>query len=520
MVRALDAEPVLTRSPYPALSIPDVSVPELLLGPMRGRGSRPALVESETGRAVASVELVEQAERAAAGLARRRLRRGDVAAVLLPNVTEFAAAFLGVALAGGAVTTLSPDCSEEELARQVRESGARVVITDGGLLPWARAVEAAVAIMELLEAAGPPPERRLEPAADLVALLSSSGTTGLPRGVMQTHRNAVAQVLQNGALGMDGADVSLAVAPFFHAMGLHAVLIAGLHAGATIVTMARFELARFLGAIERHRVTCCVAAPPVAAALATDPLVDAHDLSSLRWLAFGGAPLPAGVEQAVAARLGCMVGQGWGMTELTWGAAMPPFGHPSLRLPPGAAGLLAAGCEVQVADVATGVPLPAGERGELHVRGPNVMAGYHERPAETAATLDEGGWLHTGDIGAVSEDGAVFVAGRIKELIKYRGYQIAPVELEAILETHPAIAEAAVVGFPDREAGEVPKAFLVLRPGADPVSAPAQAVAALAERVAPYQRVPRWEVIDALPRTVSGQLLRRPLAEREPPPAR
>src|SRR5919197_956317 len=345
MARAFDAEPVLTRSPYPALLIPDVSVPELLLGRVRARGSRPALVESETGRAVASVELAEQAERAAAGLASRRLRRGDVAAVLLPNAPEFAAAFLGVALAGGAVTTLSPASTEEELARQLRESEARVVITDGDLLPRARAVavEAAVAITELLEVAGPPPELRLEPAADLVALLFSSGTTGPPRGVMQTHRNAVAQVLQNGALGLDAADVSLAVAPFCHAMGLHAVLIAGLHAGATIATMARFELERFLAAIERHRVTCCVAAPPVATALATHPLVDAHDLSSLRWLAFGGAPLPAGVQQAVTGRLGCPVGQGWGMTELTGGAAMPPFAHRSLQVPPGAAGLTAAG---------------------------------------------------------------------------------------------------------------------------------------------------------------------------------
>lgn len=517
--RALDPRAVITRSPYPALAIPDVSVPELLLPRVRARGSRPALVDSETGRALACAELVRQAERTATGLTGRGLRRGEVAAVLLANVPEFAVAFLGAALAGGAVTALNPASTEDEIARQLR-SWARVVITDPDSLARGHAVagETAVPVAELLETAGAPPDVRLEPDADIVALPFSSGTTGPPRAVMQTHRNAVAQMLQHRALGLDGTDVSLAVAPFFDAMGLHAVLLAGLHAGATIVTMVRFEPERFLAAIERHRVTCCVAAPPVARALAAHRIGRRHDLSSLRWLAFGGAPLAAGLERALADRLGCRVGQGWGMTELTGGAALPPFGHPSLQVPAGAVGLLAAGCEVQVVDVGTGVPLPAGEHGELHVRGPNVMAGYYDRPAETAATLDEGGWLHTGDVGTVSEDGAVSITGRIKELIRYRGYRVAPIELEAILERHPAIAEAAVVASPDREAGEVPKAYLVLRPGADPESAPAQAVAALAERVAPYRRVRRWEVVVALPRSPSGKLLRRELAGRERPP--
>jgi acyl-CoA synthetase (AMP-forming)/AMP-acid ligase II len=349
---------------------------------------------------------------------------------------------------------------------------------------------------------------RIDPATDLALLPYSSGTSGLSKGVMLTHRACVANVLQMQAAFPSGpGDRALAVAPFFHATGFGCVANVTLHGGGTVVTMPRFDVERFLGLIETHRITNLIVVPPIVLALAKHPAVDRFDVSSLRWVGCGAAPLGAELQQACARRLGRPVLQGYGMTELTALIAICPMDRPT---PPGSVGLLVPGVRARVVDLATGVDLGPGETGELLLRGPALMAGYSDDPAATAATVDAQGWLHTGDIARIEPDGALYITDRVKELIKVKGFQVAPAELEAVLRTHPAITEAAVVPIPDERAGERPKAFVVRagRIDADEITA------YVAERVAPHKRLGAVEFIDAIPTSPTGKTLRRLLRER------
>ncbi len=302
----------------------------------------------------------------------------------------------------------------------------------------------------------------------------------------------------------------LGLAPFFHSMGLCCVLNHALANGGTVVALARFDLEVMLRAMETHGVQQALVAPPLLAALAHHPLVSSFDLSALRTVGSGGAPAGAALEQAVAERLDCLVGQGYGITEASPLVAVCPLADPSL-LRPGSVGLLVGGTEARVVDPRSGATLPAGEDGELWVRGPQLMAGYRDDPEATAATIDADGWLHTGDLGHIDEDGSIFLVDRLKELIKVRGFQVAPAELEAVLVTHPAVADAAVIGVPDERDGERPKAFVVSRGPLDREELSAY----VAERVAPYKRLGAIEEIDELPKSLTGKLLRRVLVERE-----
>ena len=275
-----------------------------------------------------------------------------------------------------------------------------------------------------------------------------------------------------------------------------------LHAGGTVVTMPRFDVEQFLALIEAHRITAMVVVPPIVLALAKHPAVDRYDLSSLRWVGCGAAPLGGELQQACARRLGCPVVQGYGMTELTACIAVWSVHDPVV---PGAAGRLLPGTQARVVDLADGADLGPGETGELWIHSQAVMAGYLGNPDATAATLDADGWVHTGDIGRIDADGALFVVDRIKELIKVKGFQVAPAELEAVLRTHPDITEAAVVPMPDERAGERPKAFVV-RAGAVEAD---EIMAYVAERVAPHKRLGAVEFIDAVPTSPAGKTLRR-----------
>jgi acyl-CoA synthetase (AMP-forming)/AMP-acid ligase II len=300
----------------------------------------------------------------------------------------------------------------------------------------------------------------------------------------------------------------VAVAPFFHVMGFVVSLAVPLAAGATVVTLPRFDLERFLGLAERHRATVLVVPPPLVAALARHPMVDGYDLSRVELIVSGGAPLGPELQRAVAARFpGVVVGQGWGLTETAVGATMPDRDAGTV---PGSVGRVMPGTELRVVDPDTQRDLGAGDRGELLVRGPQVMAGYLRRPEATAATIDADGWLRTGDLGFVDRDGNVFVADRLKELIKVSAYQVAPAELEALLLTHPAVADAAVIGRPDPTHGEVPVAVVVCRAPVDE----AELLAFVAERVTPYKRLRTVRFAESLPRTPSGKLLRRALRDQ------
>jgi acyl-CoA synthetase (AMP-forming)/AMP-acid ligase II len=273
--------------------------------------------------------------------------------------------------------------------------------------------------------------------------------------------------------------------------------------------MPRFDFEQFLTLIQRHRITLVTVPPPIMAALAHHPLVDARDLSSVQLIASGGAPLGADLQRAVADRFpNAVVGQAWGMTETAVGATIPDRGFGTV---PGSVGQVQPNTELRVVDLRTGGELGADERGELWVRGPQVMAGYLNRPDATAETVDADGWLHTGDLGYLDADGNVFIVDRLKELIKVNAYQVAPAELEVLLSTHSAVADAAVISRPDETHGEIPVAVVVTRSevGED------ELMAWVAERVAPHKQIRAVRFVEAIPKTPSGKILRRVLAEQD-----
>ena len=513
----------------PDVVVPPLSLPDFLLAAGADRPDHPALVDGTSGRVLTYRQLTVGVRRVAAGLAARGLRRGDVCALLAPNSPEWLLACYGAMSAGAVVTGINPQYTAHEVAGQLRQTGARIVVTAPPFLQTTRAgiaaaglrteivliggdgSEGCVPLDRLLEYQGAAPAVDLDPAVDLALLPCSSGTSGLPKSVMLTHRACVANVLQQrAALPFRATDRLLGVAPFYHATGFGVVANGTLHAGGTVVTMPRFDVEGMLGLIEAHRITATVVVPPIVVALAKHPAVDARDLSSLRWVACGAAPLGGELQQAAARRLGCPVVQGYGMTELTAGIAL---WSPSIPVRPGAAGRLLPGVQARVVDPLGGADLGPGESGELWIRSQARMAGYRDNPAATAETVDADGWVHTGDIGRIDADGALFVLDRIKELIKVKGFQVAPAELEAVLRAHPGIADAAVVSMPDERAGERPKAFVVRSREADAQQLEAEQIMAwVTERVAPHKRLGAVEFIDAVPTSPAGKTLRRLLA--------
>jgi acyl-CoA synthetase (AMP-forming)/AMP-acid ligase II len=512
-------------SPHPDVTVPDLPLHQFVLAEAMRRGDRPALVDGPSGRTLTYGQLAGGVRRVAAGLTARGFGGGDVFAIYCPNLPEYALAFYGVAAAGGTNTTINPLYTVDELAGQLEDAGARFLLTvppflDKALQAASRSGVEEVFVLgegadatpfaDLLAADGPPPEVRIDPANDLVALPYSSGTTGLPKGVMLTHRNLVANLCQcEPVLAADPGDRLVAVLPFYHIYGLVVLMAMAVWRGATLVTVPRFDLEAFLRVLQDHRVTRAYLAPPIVLALAKHPMVDKFDLSSLVSIVSGAAPLDAGLERACAERLDCVVAQGWGLTETS------PVATTALNAPagprPGSVGVLIPNTEARVVDPATGADVSRGETGELLVRGPQVMKGYLNAPEATADMIDQGGWLHTGDLGRIDPDGYVFIVDRVKELIKYKGLQVPPAELEAVLLAHPAVADVAVVPSPDEEAGEVPKAFVV---ASTPVDAE-ELMGFVAERVAPHKRVRRLEFVDEIPKAASGKILRRVLIERD-----
>jgi acyl-CoA synthetase (AMP-forming)/AMP-acid ligase II len=498
---------------------------------VRDRADAVALVDGSSGASVSFGELRARVLRTAGGLRARGFTNGDVLGIYSPNSLDYPVAFHGDAHAGGVVTTANPTYTVEELAAQLRDCRARFLVTVGPLLDKAQdAAKRSGSVTEIFTfdgAAGTTPfaelleapelERgpRIDPAKDLVALPYSSGTTGISKGVMLTHRNLVANMVQLGGTyslcrPLSDEDRVIAVLPFSHIYGLVVVMNYGLWRGATLVVQSRFDLEQFLGAMQDQRVTFAYLVPPIMVALAKHPLVGQYDLSSLEGIMCGAAPLGAEVAQAVEERLGCCVCQGYGLTEAS---PVTHYGPDQRRgqTPHDSIGPSLPNTEVLVADVETGRPLGPGERGELWIRGPQVMSGYLHAPEATAATLDADGWLHTGDVGWVDGSGYCRIVDRVKELIKYKGLQVPPAELEALLLTHPRIKDAAVVRSPDPEAGEVPKAFVV----SDGTLTEDEVITFVAERVAAHKKVRRVEFIDAIPKSPSGKILRRILVDRE-----
>jgi acyl-CoA synthetase (AMP-forming)/AMP-acid ligase II len=519
------AAETIYRSPDPDLEVADADVTSFVLERADERGNGPALIDGPSGRELTYGALADGVRALAAGLDARGFTKGDVLAVFMPNLPEYAIAFHGAAAAGGMCTTMNPLYTANEVAHQLTDSGGRMLLTvpaflDAALEGAERAgvdqvfvvgeADRATPFDELLGDPGDAPAVEIDPEADRAALPYSSGTTGLPKGVMLSHRNLVANLGQlQQAFPISDDDVLIGCLPFFHIYGMTVIMNQGLRAGATIVTMPRFDLEQFLDLIEERSVTRAYVVPPIALALARHPAVDERDLSSVEILMSGAAPLGAELAEQVAGRLGCTVIQGYGLTETS------PVTHlirPDGENRPGTIGRPLPSTECRLVDPETGEDVAAGKPGELWMRGPQVMQGYLGNDEATAATVDAEGWLHSGDIATVDADGFFKIVDRLKELIKYKGYQVAPAELEALLITHPEVADVAVIGVSDEEAGELPKAYIVAADG--DVDA-AGLMAWVAEQVAPQKRVRLVEVVDEIPKSPSGKILRRKLVERE-----
>lgn len=513
---------IIYRSPLADVDIPDTTVTHHVLRRATEVPDRLALVDGPSGRSYTYAQLAAMIASFAGGLAARGLGPGDTIALMSPNIPEYAVAFHGAAVAGVAVSTVNPTYTADEVHFQLQDSGALLLITVALFVDTAREAIVGTDVTDIF-VIGDAPEGTLPVTAlfgapleqvpvdlddHVVVLPYSSGTTGLPKGVMLTHRNLVANLCQiEAGLAVEDDEVALAVLPFFHIYGMQVLMNGLLAQGVTVITVPRFDLEQVLGLIQDQRVTRFFAVPPIVLALAKHPLVDSYDLSSLRQIFSGAAPLSAELALEAGARVGCEVVQGYGMTE------MSPVSHltPPGQFKAGTCGVTVPNAECRIVDPVTGADQPAGGDGELWVRGPMVMKGYLNNPEATALTVDADGWLHTGDIGVIDTDGHLTIVDRVKELIKVKGFQLAPAELEALLLTHPSIADAAVIGIPDEESGEVPRAFVVVKPNQ---ALTAEEVTEFTrQHVATYKVVHDVVFTESIPKSASGKILRRMLRD-------
>ncbi len=519
---------MIITSQSPDVEIPEISLTRLLLERTDPFGDNTAIIDGPSGRQYTFAQLNAAIRSVAANLVDSGFRKGDTVALCSPNLPEYAIAFHGVALAGGVVTTINPLYTAQEMAKQFNDSGAIMLVTIGLFLDKAREAAAEAGIesiytfdgadgstpfSSLMQANDNAPDVAIDPHQDLVVLPYSSGTTGLSKGVMLSHHNLVSNICQvEGTRGVEATkpgDVVIGVLPFFHIYGMVVIMNMTLITGATIVTVPRFDMEEFLQTIEKYRVTRASLVPPIVLGLTKHPIVDQYDTSSLVHIGSGAAPLGEEISLACGKRLGCLLTQGYGLTETSPVTHTNPYDAEKLKH--GSAGLTVPNTETKIVDLDSGQPLGFNQRGEVCIRGPQVMKGYLNNPEATAHCIDEEGWFHTGDIGYFDEDEFLFVVDRLKELIKYKGFQVAPAELEALLLAHPDITDAAVIPSPDDEAGEIPKAFVVANDNLTE-----QAVMDfVAASVSPQKKIRIVEFTDEIPKSLSGKILRRVLVDRE-----
>ena len=516
---------MIYRSPFPDVEIPVVSLPTYLFEHADQWADKPALIDGPTNRTLTYGQLTTAVKRTATGLAARGFSKGDVFAIYSPNIPEYAIAFFGVASAGGVNTTINPTYTAKELRHQLLDSGATYLVTIPQFLDAARDAITDTGVKEIfvfgeaegatpfadLMIAGEPPQIEIDPKEDLVALPYSSGTTGLSKGVMLTHYNIVANLSQ--ILGVEATaktEVLMGILPFYHIYGMTAIMCNTLRAGATVVTMPRFELEQFLDLIQKHKITTAYLVPPLVLALAKHPVVDRYDLSTLDDIMSGAAPLPESVATTCATRNNVIVRQAYGLTETSPATHINPKAR---EIKVASVGTALPNTEYRIVDLSSHEDAAQGDLGEVWIRGPQVMKGYLNNPSATEDMIDNDNWLHSGDIGKADDDGYLYVVDRVKELIKYKGLQVAPAELEGIIQSHPAVADVAVIPSPDEEAGEIPKAFVVVKP--DATLTEDEVIGYVAERVSPQKKVRKVEFIDAIPKVPSGKILRRQLVERE-----
>ena len=513
---------IVHASTLPDEELPEVSITDYVLRYADERPDTPALIEGPTGRVVTFGEFKDTVARLAGGLQAKGFGPGSTLALVAPNMPEYAIVFHGVARAGGTVTTVNPVYNADEIRHQLIDSGATIAIALDASIETVQAAVEGTSVTEIYSIGdadgveryetllGDPIEQvPVDVHESVVVLPYSSGTTGLPKGVMLTHFNLVANLAQSKpALNYVEGDVALAALPFFHIYGMQVLMNGILAEGCGVITLPRFDLPLALSLIQDHKVTAFYAVPPMVLAFAKQPMIDDYDLSSLKFIFSGAAPLGAELSDECEARVGCPVIQGYGMTELS------PITHATIigDQKAGSVGVTMANTSIRIVND-DGEDQGVDSEGELWIQGPQVMKGYLNNPTATADTIDEDGWLHTGDVAKIDADGHVYIVDRVKELIKYKGFQVPPAELGALIISHPAIADVAVIGVDDQEAGELPKAFVVLKPGEEATAE--QIMDFVAEQVTSYKKIRMVEFRDEIPKSASGKILRRFLRDEE-----
>lgn len=516
-------------STYPDVEIPECSVYDYIFSSLKA--DELDLVAVVDGpQKMTYAELRRSIDALAGALDNRGVRSGDVVALHAPNSIGFMVAFHAVLRLGATVTTLNVLYSPAEIANQINDAQAKLYLTTSMLLPNAlKGLEEAglsrdhvilldqaenyVSIAELIQQSRRPPEVVFDSATHLAVLPYSSGTTGKAKGVMLSHLNLVANIAQTDPMLPKYENKAvLAVLPFFHIYGMNIIMNLTLQQRGKLVILSKFDLKPCLELIQNERCATLYIAPPIAVALTKYPLLKDYDLSSVRLIVCGAAPMDEGLGTTLVERIPALLLQGFGMTELAPVSHVTPLNQPDI--PVGSVGFAIPNICFKVIDPQTGKEIEGGSHersqpGEMLVKGPNVMLGYLNNQEATDETITADGYLHTGDIVEVGAYGEVYVVDRLKELIKYKGYQVAPAELEALLLTHPDIYDAAVVAYPDEDAGEVPRAFIVRQPGSDLDQK--QVTAFVTERVAAHKRIRIVEFIEAIPKSLQGKILRKEL---------
>ncbi|KGN45189.1 4-coumarate--CoA ligase 2 [Cucumis sativus] len=519
------------RSKLPDIHIPNhLPLHDYVFQNLSKFASRPCLINGATGDVYTYHDVQLTARRVAAGLHNLGIKKGDVVMNLLPNSPEFVFTFLGASYRGAIMTAANPFYTAVEIAKQAKAANAKLIVTMACFYDRVKdlaengvqivcvdfAVEGCLHFSVLSGA-----DESLAPLVDfssndVVALPYSSGTTGLPKGVMLTHKGLITSVAQQ----MDGQnpnlyyhrnDVILCVLPFFHIYSLNSILLCGLRVGAAIMIMQKFDIVALLQLIEKHRISIMPIVPPIFLAIAKSPEFEKYDVSSVRVLKSGGAPLGKELEDAVREKFPtAILGQGYGMTEAGPVLSMSlAFAKEPFQVKAGACGTVVRNAEMKIVDTETGASLPANSSGEICIRGDQIMKGYLNDLESTKRTIDKEGWLHTGDIGFVDDDNELFIVDRLKELIKFKAFQVAPAELEALLITHPKLSDAAVIGMPDVEAGEVPVAFVMKANGG--AISEEEVKQFIAKQVVFYKRLKRVFFVNAIPKAPSGKILRKEL---------
>ncbi|CAL9218547.1 unnamed protein product [Arabidopsis halleri] len=531
---------VIFRSKLPDIYIPNhLSLHDYIFQNISEFATKPCLINGPTGHVYTYSDVHVISRRIAAGFHKLGVNQNDVVMLLLPNCPEFVLSFLAASFRGAIATAANPFFTPAEIAKQAKASNTKLIITESryvdkikplqnddgvviiciddnesvpipeGCLRFTELTQSTTESSDVIDSVEISPD-------DVVALPYSSGTTGLPKGVMLTHKGLVTSVAQqvdgeNPNLYFHSDDVILCVLPMFHIYALNSIMLCGLRVGAAILIMPKFEINLLLELIQRCKVTVAPMVPPIVLAIAKSPETEKYDLSSIRVVKSGAAPLGKELEDAVSAKFpNAKLGQGYGMTEagpvlaMSLGFAKEPFPVKS-----GACGTVVRNAEMKIVDPDTGDSLSRNQPGEICIRGHQIMKGYLNNPAATAETIDKDGWLHTGDIGLIDDDDELFIVDRLKELIKYKGFQVAPAELEALLIGHPDITDVAVVAMKEEAAGEVPVAFVVK--SKDSELSEDDVKQFVSKQVVFYKRINKVFFTESIPKAPSGKILRKDL---------